>query len=202
MDSSDVIRKKVDNDDGTLTLVFYQGAVEVARTIVDRNYEIINLQGAIPDGMVRQYYDSGTLFTEATYKNNRREGLTCIYRENGPLWIEIPFKDDKAEGISKEFYPDGKLFKATSFRNMLPFSITSGSWLKRPISRCGAKKNNSAITVITPTARRSASLWLIRARRSLPAPSDCPISVAAAIPMPTPGMKESDSIERPIWCAA
>ena len=117
MDSSEVIRKKVDNDDGTLTLVFYQGNVEVARTIVDKNYEIINLQGAIPDGIVKQYYDGGTLFTEATYKNNRREGPTFIYRENGPLWIEIPFKDDKAEGISKEFYPDGKLFKATSFRN-------------------------------------------------------------------------------------
>ena len=116
MDSSEVIRKKVDNDDGTLTLVFYQGTVEVARTIVDRNYEIINLQGAIPDGIVKQYYDSGTLFTEATYKNNRREGLTRIYREDGPLWIEIPFKDDKAEGISKEFYPDGKAVQGHQFQ--------------------------------------------------------------------------------------
>jgi len=117
MDSSDVIRKKIDNDDGTLTLVFYKGDFEVARTIVDKNYEIIHLQGAIPDGIVKQYYDSGALFTEATYTSNRREGFTCIYREDGPLWIEIPFKNDKAEGISKEFYPNGKLFKSTSFRN-------------------------------------------------------------------------------------
>ena len=99
MSGTDVIRKKVENDDGTLTLVFYQGDVEVARTIVDRNYEIIDLQGTIPDGTVKQFYDSGKLFTEATYRNNRREGLTRIYREeDGALWIEINFKDDRAEG--------------------------------------------------------------------------------------------------------
>jgi hypothetical protein len=50
MSSTDVTRKKVDNDDGTLTLVFYQGDVEVARTIVDKNYEIIDLQGTVRCG--------------------------------------------------------------------------------------------------------------------------------------------------------
>ncbi len=75
MKTGEVIRKKTDNDDGTTTLVFYTDGKEVAKAIVDKNYDVIKLEGKIPDGMVNQYYDNGNILAEAYYKDSKREGL-------------------------------------------------------------------------------------------------------------------------------
>ena len=79
MKTGEVIRKKIDNDDGTITLVFYTDEKKVAKAIVDKNYDVIKLEGEIPDGMVNQYYDNGNILAEAYYKDSKREGLTKIY---------------------------------------------------------------------------------------------------------------------------
>ncbi len=100
MNSSEIIRKKIDNADGTITLVFYNNDVEVARTVVDTNYDVIEREGDIPDGIVKQYYDNGSLLAEAVYTNNMRHGQTTLYREDGTLWLEIQFQADQAQGTA------------------------------------------------------------------------------------------------------
>ena len=117
MSTPEITRKKIDNDDGTITLVFYTENEEVARTVVDKHYDVIKREGTIPDGMVRQYYDSGRLLAEAAYANNMRHGLTTLYHEDGSLWLEIQFHNDRAQGQTREYYPNGVLFKETAFHN-------------------------------------------------------------------------------------
>ena len=107
MTAGEVIRKKIDNDDGTMTLIFCRDTTELARTRVNANYDVISLEGAIPDGIVRQYYDSGKLLAEAEYRDNKRDGLTRIYRENDDLWLELNFVKDRAHGITKEYHAGG-----------------------------------------------------------------------------------------------
>lgn len=55
--------------------------------------EVIKTEGEIPDGIVKEYYSSGQLLGEYTYKNNKEHGLTKTYHHTGSLKSEALLED-------------------------------------------------------------------------------------------------------------
>src|SRR3989339_556527 len=113
--SSEVTRRIIRNGNRS-KIIFYNGGTEIAKCVFDEegNVEII---GNIPDGIIRQYYDSGNIFMETNYKNNRQDGIIKLYYENGKLMSEGYIKENKSEGISKTYNEDGLVMEESNYKN-------------------------------------------------------------------------------------
>ena len=61
------------------------------------------------DGIVKSYFDDGSLLQKTTYKKGKREGLQEFYHENGQKFSKGYFKNDESEGLWEYFREDGKL---------------------------------------------------------------------------------------------
>ena len=46
----------------------------------------------------REYYESGALLSEKTYKKGKEDGVQRVYYESGVLKAEFPFKNGDLEG--------------------------------------------------------------------------------------------------------
>ncbi len=102
---------------GTKELVFSSKRKAVAKQIVDDFGNIIKISGKIPDGIVKQYYESSNLMFEFNYKDGKREDISRKYYENGNLLAEINFKNNKKDGIEKIYYENGKLKSEMNYKN-------------------------------------------------------------------------------------
>ncbi|MDA3944328.1 MAG: hypothetical protein PF694_12410 [Bacteroidetes bacterium] len=56
----------------------------------------------------KQYYPSGTLSMEGSYKNDLREGEWKSWYEDGSLWSTGYFKSGKRHGEGIVYHPNGK----------------------------------------------------------------------------------------------
>jgi len=101
---AEVTRKFIKNQDKTHEYIFYNKGKEIAKQLEDENDNIIKTTGKIPDGIVKQYYDDGSLFGEWNYKSGKLEGISTIYYTSGELRIKWNFKDNKQEGLTKGYY--------------------------------------------------------------------------------------------------
>ena len=114
---AEVTGKPIFNPDGTIEYVFYSEGKEVAKQILDKDWNEIKTIGKIPDGIVEQYDDNGKLQFECNYKDSKREGITKRYDENGILINEWNYKNGKLEGISKMYYESGGIRYIDTFKN-------------------------------------------------------------------------------------
>lgn len=109
-DMGEVIRKTQWLDKkGHYEIFFLKDGLEIARQKIAGKSEVIEQEGKIPDGVVREYYDSGKLMIEAQYKNNRLNGTAKTYHRTGILYQENNYHDGIEDGISKTFYENGQL---------------------------------------------------------------------------------------------
>ena len=113
---AEVTRKDVRNSYGTTEIVFSAEGKEVARKILDKDGSSIKTIGKIPDGTVKQYYDSGALFAEWNYKNGKLNG-TKKYYEGGALRATESYKNDTLEGLTKAYFPNGQLEAEWNYKN-------------------------------------------------------------------------------------
>lgn len=60
------------------------------------------------DGILYQYDSKGNLLAEASYKNNKPDGLSKLYYENGKLEFEI-ISTNGVNSFTKQYYKSGKL---------------------------------------------------------------------------------------------
>lgn len=51
------------------------------------------------EGVKKDYYENGGLFSQALYKNDRVEGVASFYDENGGLLMEVSFEEGYAVGF-------------------------------------------------------------------------------------------------------
>ena len=72
----------------------------------------------------KTYYKGMKLQTEGAYKNNKRDGLWTYYYEGGTKWSEAEFKDGVNEGKSVTYYENGKVRYEGLYKN----GIKSGTW--------------------------------------------------------------------------
>jgi len=89
--NAEVISRTVTNPDGSVIVNYYQ---KIATKIVDKDNNIIESTGRVPDGIVRGYLPNlnGELGTEVNYLNNLPEGIMKIYNRNGQVIAEMEFK--------------------------------------------------------------------------------------------------------------
>jgi antitoxin component YwqK of YwqJK toxin-antitoxin module len=105
---AEVVRKITVNDGTGVTAVYYNGNTEVPREVFDKDSNLVKSQGSIPDGVVKQYYTSGVVMAEFSYKNDRKDGLVKKYSENGKLRQEMEYRAGRKNGLTRDYFNDGK----------------------------------------------------------------------------------------------
>ena len=115
--SAEVIRKQTSNPDGTTAYVFYSEGKEIAKQTVDAAGNIIKTTGKIPDGVVKEYYKSGKLKGEGTFKDGKVEGIVKQYYESGKLKAEWNIKNGTLDGTSKRYYENGGIRYIDTYKN-------------------------------------------------------------------------------------
>ena len=117
-DMGEVVRKTqwVDKK-GHYEIIFLEDGLEIARQKIAGKSEVIEQEGRIPDGVVREYYDSGGLMMEAQYRNDRLNGTAKTYYRAGVLYQENNYNDGLEDGILKTFYENGQLKFEKNYKN-------------------------------------------------------------------------------------
>lgn len=67
--------------------------------------------------MKKEYYKDGTIQSEVTYKNGKKNGIATYYHPNGKKSLELFFKDDLAEGQSTLWYFKGTINRTGNYKN-------------------------------------------------------------------------------------
>lgn len=136
--------------DGGYALVYYKDGVAVATEAYNAAGPV-SVQGSIPDGTYREYYDDGklrsvrTMFSgkangamtgyyragqiqaTAAYSDGKKDGVFRFYGENGTLVMEAGYKNDLLNGFKKEFGPSGALASETYYLDGRPAEPLAGA---------------------------------------------------------------------------
>ena len=146
--SAEVTRKTVVSPYGTIEHVFYSEGREIAKQMVDKHDRIIKTTGSIPDGSVRQHYESGKLRFEWNYKDNKLNGIAKGYDENGNLDYEWIYQDGEHEGMSREYYKSGKLKVETNFKSGSREGVVREYYENGHVKIEGNNKNGKLLSLI------------------------------------------------------
>ena len=120
--------KEYGSDGTVITLTEYKRGFIVDRLRINRRDS-----GGRKQGKWYQFYDSGNLHSETTYRDDKKNGYFKEYAENGDLLKISKYVDDvlqpDAQEIQKlevqnEYYPDGRIKISAMFRNGIPEGIT------------------------------------------------------------------------------
>ena len=68
-------------------------------------------------GKSREYYKSGQLQEEGTFKNGILEGPYKKYYTNGKLYSKVTYKNNKLDGLLKRYYMEGQLWEEETYEN-------------------------------------------------------------------------------------
>jgi hypothetical protein len=69
------------------------------------------------DTIITYYRPDGSLKSQITVKNKRKNGLAYNYYENGNIQNEIIYLDGYKDGIAKWYYQSGELYRETLYKN-------------------------------------------------------------------------------------
>ena len=69
------------------------------------------------DGPYKTYFKNGQLRHEGTYKDGKQDGPYKIYYENGQINIEGNMKDGELDGVWVEFGNNGKIISKKTYEN-------------------------------------------------------------------------------------
>ncbi len=114
---ADVVRKVTVNDNTGVTAVYYNGDVECAREVFDKDSNLVRRTGSIPDGVVKQFAPNGTLVGEFNYKNDRKNGSVKKFSEGGRLRQEMSYKAGRKSGATKDYFNNGNLSQESMYEN-------------------------------------------------------------------------------------
>lgn len=90
---------------------------EIAWEYLDSQGNRQQLEGKIPDGIVKEYYPNGRLLGRYFYLGGKLEGIAKTYYKSGNLKTEIRFKNGKREGPVRVYYESGTLQAEANFKN-------------------------------------------------------------------------------------
>ena len=114
---ADVVRKLVENPDGTQAAIYESEGKEVAKELMDRDGSVIKTVGKIPDGLVKEFFLDGAIREEVYYKDGKKEGVAKFYNKKGVILGEFNFKNGKQDGLNRTYYPDGERLKEITFKD-------------------------------------------------------------------------------------
>lgn len=68
-------------------------------------------------GLIRDYYETGELMAELTYREGKLDGVSKVYRKWGTLLAEVSFRNGLADGRTKWFSVNGQVLKVDNYEN-------------------------------------------------------------------------------------
>ena len=68
-------------------------------------------------GIVKSYYDNGSLREEVTLKDGKQDGISKSYYPNGKVENERYYKNCVPDGISKNYNENGKFLSEHHYKN-------------------------------------------------------------------------------------
>jgi antitoxin component YwqK of YwqJK toxin-antitoxin module len=77
---------------------------------------LYQLKDGIPNGIWTTWRENGKKEYEATYKNDKLDGLTMAWHENGQKKSEENFKNDKLDGLTMTWHENGQKEAETNFK--------------------------------------------------------------------------------------
>lgn len=125
---AEVTTKEVKNTDGILTRYFHSNGKEIAKQIQDKDGNVIKTTGKIPNGVVKEYYESGKLKAENNYKDGKLVGTSKFYFESGQLREEMNYKNGKLDGRYRNYYTTGSLGGEWYYKNGKREGVTMLYW--------------------------------------------------------------------------
>jgi antitoxin component YwqK of YwqJK toxin-antitoxin module len=76
-----------------------------------------NVDGQIPDGVVREYSAPGKIKSEVTFRAGAREGSARYYYPDGVLYSEVNWSGNRWAGPARIYRPDGSLAFVEDYRD-------------------------------------------------------------------------------------
>jgi antitoxin component YwqK of YwqJK toxin-antitoxin module len=78
---------------------------------------IFEHNGGIKNGVFREYWPTGQLYAECTFKNDLREGKEIKYIQNGNIMSVHIYMNGKINGVSEFYYSNGSMAKEIIYRD-------------------------------------------------------------------------------------
>jgi antitoxin component YwqK of YwqJK toxin-antitoxin module len=105
---------------GIHTFIFYRGGEEIAREFCDGSDGPAKVVGAIPDGPVMEYSQTGDLKAVVWYVRNTPEGKAKSFYPDGRIYEEKSFKNGRLVGACRTYYRDGTLWNECFYVDGMP----------------------------------------------------------------------------------
>jgi antitoxin component YwqK of YwqJK toxin-antitoxin module len=114
---SETIRKVTLNGEQVVA-TYYDGSNQVAKEWYSKSGDsIVQREGSVPDGLVRQYLPNGTIIGEWNYKNGKKDGMVKRFYDNGRLRYQVIYSNGRKHGKYDEYHSNGKLLLEESYSN-------------------------------------------------------------------------------------
>lgn len=79
--------------------------------------DMSHTQSSDRQGLIKEYYETGELMAELTYKEGKLDGVTTVYRKWGTLLAEVSFRNGLADGKTKWFSVNGQVIIVENYEN-------------------------------------------------------------------------------------
>lgn len=100
---------------------FYINGQEIAEETISSNGTTLELLGAIPDGVAKEFDENGQIKTEAHYRNNKLNGEVLRYGDDGKLISKENFANGLLQGQAHYYMhiQDDTLEAVCTYKNAL-----------------------------------------------------------------------------------
>ncbi len=82
---------------------FYVDGKQIAQETLSSNGATLELLGEIPNGEVKEFTDTGKLKTEATYQDNKLNGVLTRYNDKGDILFQETYENGLLKGPAKYY---------------------------------------------------------------------------------------------------
>lgn len=117
---ADAVRR-VSGDFPEKTVTYEVGGKEVAREVYESEFTLTRMEGTIPDGIVKEYYDTGKIRLMQNYRHGKLDGMSREYYENGKIREERNYQNGDREGVTREYDNTGRLKSEAFYKDGLPW---------------------------------------------------------------------------------
>lgn len=99
------------------------------------------------NGLVKYYFENGTIYQEVNYKDGKIHGNRKIYFKSGKLQNEREYEDDKMEGKFSEFYETGEMKTSGKYENNLKEGVWKSFYKNGKIKERGKYEKGEKIGI-------------------------------------------------------
>lgn len=149
------------------------------------------------NGIVRTYFDDGTIESEIAYVNDILDGLSVFYFPNGNVREEIPFSYGKINGVQRKYFTNGLLKEERNIREGVLDGLTKvfheNGALKEALNYEQGKLTKKIEVAFDSSYTAPLELYLAGNRQYKMSQEANIVSDAEISPIPLNGVKEIEN---------